>query len=136
MINQPDSKSCTLDKALFQKLVESDKTTEFKICPKISDIHINVRAHERQRVKYATQLLSKSVSDALLYLYEDEYKLQANAIRLFDDFFDVMNSRTMYDSKSNRCGLGESCYINFKKIIDIKLPLRLQHIATQFLSIH
>ena len=113
MINQPDSKSYTLDKALFQKLVKSDKTTKFKICPKISDIHINVRAHERQRVKYATQLLSKSVSDALLYLYEDEYKLQANAIRLFDDFFDVMNSRTMYESKSNRCGLGKSYSYHF-----------------------
>ena len=53
VIKQSDSKSYTLDRALFQKLVDSDKTTEFKICPKISDIHINVHAHVKQGVQYA-----------------------------------------------------------------------------------
>ena len=107
VIKHSESQSFSLNKALFKKLIDDEKTREFRICHKISDIHLNVRGHERQRVKYATQLLSKSVSNALLYLYGDTYKEQANAIRVFDDFFDVMNSRTMFDKKNSRCGLGE-----------------------------
>ena len=111
IIKVSDSDSFTLDKQIFKDLMEDKNSREFKLCPKVSEIHINVRGHERQRVKYATQLLSKSVSDALVYINKEKYENQASAIRVFDEFFDVMNSRTMFDKKSGRCGLGEYNYI-------------------------
>ena len=107
VITHSDTHSLTIDKHLFKELIEKENSREFKICPKLSEIHINVQGHERQRVKYATQLLSKSVSDALIYLYDKKYEDQANTIKVFDNFFDVMNSRTMFADKNLRCGLGK-----------------------------
>ena len=106
-IKLSSSQSFSIGKALFTKLIQDDSKAEFKLCLKLSEIHVNVHGHDRQRVKYATQLLSKTVSDAILYLYEDEFRKQAETIALFDDFFDVMNSRSKFDKKDSRCGLGK-----------------------------
>lgn len=55
------------------------------------------------RVKLATQTLSKSVADALLFLGEDlEYPLfqdvapTAHFIKIFNDLFDICNSKNRF----------------------------------------
>ena len=131
IIKVSDSDSFTLDKQIFKDPMEDKNSREFKLCPKVSEIHINVRGHERQRVKYATQLLSKSVSDALVYINKEKYENQASAIRVFDEFFDVTNSRTMFDKKSGRCGLGEYNYIF--ELIRPEVPRNLGPIKSHFI---
>ena len=106
IIKKSENLSVVLDKNMFVRLIEDDKKREFKLCPKLSDIHVNARGHERQRVKYATQLFSETVAGALEYLYRDEYSEQAKIISLCDSYFDVMNTKQMYDVKKNRCALG------------------------------
>ena len=60
------------------------------------------------------------MSDALVYINKEKYENQASAIRVFDEFFDVMNSRTMFDKKSGRCGLGE--YNSLFELIRPQVP--------------
>lgn len=85
--------------------------TEYGLAYKVSDIHLNVSGQQRQRVKYATQLLSKSCASALQYLGErglltsKNWDATAKFISLVDQWFDVMNSH-MYGDKQERCAFG------------------------------
>ena len=92
---------------MFQNLIDVENLGTLKLCPKLSEIHINVKGHDCQPVKYATQLFSQTVAKALQFVYGETYSEQADVILKLDRFFDVMNSSYTWDSKDWKCGLGE-----------------------------
>jgi len=79
---------------LFQ-LIEKD-CNEIRMCVKLRESHINVRGTDRQRVKYATELFSESVSKSVRYVFPSEETL-SNFILAVDKFFDAFNSRIPHD---------------------------------------
>ena len=107
VIKSSESKTTIISKKMFQNLIDVENIGTLKLCPKLSEIHINVHGHDRQRVKYATQLFSQTVGKALKFLYGETYSEQADIILKLDQFFDVMNSSSAWDAKDYKCGLGE-----------------------------
>ena len=104
----PEGKEVILEKSMFERLIRDDSELgDLKLCPKVGEAHLEVQGHDRQRVKFATQLLSDTVSKALLTLYKEEYREQAQLISVFDKFFDVMDSRTVKHWKPEKCGFGK-----------------------------
>ena len=94
-----------LDVEDFRKILEKDNS-EFRVT-KLSELHLNARNSERQRVRLAKQLLSGSCAKAILFNDDSvEAKAKANAIQLFNDFSDVMDSGSKYHPNKLRCGLG------------------------------
>lgn len=97
------------DECIREMLVKTK--TEYGLAYKVSDVHLNVVGQQRQRVKYATQLLSKSCASAIQYLGErglltsKNWKATANFLSFADQWFDVMNSH-MYGDKQQRCAFG------------------------------
>ena len=69
--------------------------------------------HQRQRVKLATQLLSRTCANAINYLGERKvlksknWKETSDFIFLIDEWFDLLNSRNQYGEigKSNAFGI-------------------------------
>ena len=104
IIKKTENNIC-LSKEIFEQLLISDNG-DFRICPELSEMHINVKGNDRQRVRPATQLFSDTVSKALLFKFGDTYAEQSKIISIVDKWFDVMNSRTKYHYKSDKCGLG------------------------------
>ena len=80
----------------------------FRLCPKLNLNHINVTGNERQRVKYATQLFSNTVSKAMTFKLGDSYSFKANIISIVDSWFDLMYSICKYHFKKNKCALGKT----------------------------
>ena len=91
----------------FEKLMAID-SNELRLCFKLRSDHLKCEGIKRQRVRLATQLLSHTVAKAFLYLFDGiEAKTQHDAILLFNDFFDVCNSRRMNDKAAPlRSGFG------------------------------
>jgi hypothetical protein len=79
---------------------------DFKLCPKLSYIHVNCKGNDRQRVKYAVQLFSDTVAKALKFKFGDEFSAQSEIITTIDTWFDVMNSHCKFHWKNNKCALG------------------------------
>ena len=108
VIKKSDGNCVTLTKEHFCRLIDRDSECgDFRLCYKLSKYHIDVKGSERQRVRTATELLSDTVSKALLFYFSDEMKEQAEIISVVDDWFDVMNSRLKYCAKNKKCGLGK-----------------------------
>ena len=97
----------TLGKDNFEHLIRLDNS-DFKLCPKLTPTHIYVKGSDRQRVRTAAQLFSDTVSKAFIHKFGDDYREQADVIRVIDGWFDTMNSRQRIDKKNNKCGLGKS----------------------------
>ena len=120
-IKQSEKKIVTLTKQHFQELLISDND-DFKLCPKLSVIHLECKGNDRQRVKYAVQLFSDTVSKALTFKFGKSYSEQAEVISTIDAWFDVMDSRTKFHWKNNKCALGvhENEQINvLNKMLDL-----------------
>merc|ERR1719300_2018872 len=80
-----------LAKPHLQTALENDSSpTEFRKAYKIKKEHLECKGNERQRVYLATQLLSSSVSSLMR---QSGMHSQANLLQIFDDFFDVFNSK-------------------------------------------
>ena len=65
VIKQSEKNEIVIKKEMFRQLI-CDDFGDLRYCPKLSFSHIHVRGHDRQRVKTAVQLLSDSVSKALV----------------------------------------------------------------------
>ena len=78
---------------------------EFKICPKLGQLHFDVKGSGRQKVRLAAELLSHSTATALKTLFPHKTK-QAEFIENIDSWFDVMNSRTVFHKKKLACAYG------------------------------
>lgn len=78
------------------KLVNKKRFEGLLLATKIRIRHLNW-AREKMKVKIATQTLSRSVADALLYLNKDpgfhNVEPTASFIQKFNNLFDVFNSR-------------------------------------------
>ena len=62
---------------------------------------------ERQRVRPAIQLFSRTISLAFRQIFGEKYADQAKIIEIIDSWVDVMNSRLPYEWKDLRCALGK-----------------------------
>jgi hypothetical protein len=84
-------------------LYEHQKTNGFTLANKLSKQHIMFEKNP-MKVKYAVQVLSRSVANALLTMSElnAEKFLNVHAtveyLELFDALFDIMNSRSLQQS--------------------------------------
>jgi len=85
------------------KLVNLQEFEQLHVANKIRQRHVNF-SNEKMKVNLAAQVLSNSVSDALTFV-EHDLKLsefsQASATatfcKYFNDIFDLMNSRNLYN---------------------------------------
>lgn len=99
VLNYKDTK---IEWRYLENLVNLQNIEGLHAATKIRNRHL-LWTQEKMKVKIAAQTLSKSVSDALLYLCEDlqieefrEAQETANFIKIMNDFFDILNSRNMF----------------------------------------
>jgi Transposase protein len=88
-----------LDKALIQKLL-SAQNREFCAAYKLKNKHIFLRGRERQNVRTAFQLFSRTTSKALKFAFP-ELNREADFISLINDFSDLCNTRIKIADKHN-----------------------------------
>ena len=107
LIKYSDKPDISLSKEHFQQLISCDGT-DFKLCHKITDSHLDVRGVERQRVRPAMELFSDSVSQSFRQIFGSQAEGQAQVIGIIDSWVDVMNSKFKFEfGKDKRCGLGK-----------------------------
>jgi hypothetical protein len=96
----------TIGKKMIEIIFAKLQNSEVRIAYKLTAMHLYCEKQDRQSVKLATQLFSKSVAMAINLLEPNDQKFTALAtfITLMDDWFDVMNSGSKYDRKELRCG--------------------------------
>ena len=75
----------------------------FKIQP---ETHLYCKKSARQNVRQAAQLLSQTTAKAFTFVFGEEMGTQAEAVQTVNDWFDVMNSRQVYDKKVLGCAYG------------------------------
>ena len=90
----------TIRKEDLEKLLRVEEHNKLKCCFKLTRFHLDCTGSARQRVDLAAQVWSRSTA-ALLEQTRSDKPGSVELIRLFNDFFDVMNSRTKVDDKGN-----------------------------------
>ena len=94
-------------------MYERDKSLPIRCCPRLSDSHINFTGFTKMKVKYATQILSHTVSATIL-MYVSLNALPATAagtaelISNFDKIFDWLNSSLLNSPKCHRRAISEN----------------------------
>lgn len=74
-----------------------------KLASKLTEQHVTVKGQQRQRVNFAAQLISGTVSKALKFLGEhgeikiDNWLEASELIQLINDWFDIFNSSIKRD---------------------------------------
>ena len=92
-----------ITKTTVEKLLALDNG-EFKLCPKLSHVHLTIKGRERQRVFLVTKLFSNTTAEAIRYLFPEEHV--ATFFKLINDSFDILNSRRCVDNKPLASGFG------------------------------
>jgi hypothetical protein len=110
---------------------------EVTIAFKLTERHIYCQQAERQKVRLAAQLFSKSTANALRTLFpNDETKKElAQFVEDVDNFFDIFNSRIPYDkTKPLKCGfrinleIQQQMLLRFKNLINRPLSFGKKHL--------
>ena len=70
-----------------------------KLLPKVTQDHINLTPYSKMTVKYAAQVLSRSVSNVLNEWDPPGAKETAKFCRMIDSFFDLLNVRCLDEGK-------------------------------------
>lgn len=92
--------------SVYQELHNLDCSNIVKMCPKLTEKHLNPNQFEKMRVKYATQIFSRSVAGAIqtcvdLSHFKNNSKAIIHSIKIFtekiDRLFDCLNSRVRDD---------------------------------------
>ena len=86
----------------ISQLVNEDLECGLKLCSKVSMEHINLTPFSRMNVRLAAQVLSESMSVALLNFGPPDAKGTADYCLMFDKFFDCMNVRNSVEHKHKR----------------------------------
>ena len=73
-----------------------------QLCPKITLDHIHLTPYSRMNVRLAAQVLSESVSTALLEFGPPDAKASAEYCLMFDKYFDCMNVRNSIETITKR----------------------------------
>lgn len=68
-------------------------TPGLSILPKLKWEHIELNSYSKMRVDLAAQVLSTTVAEAFLYENKPHTKETERFVRIFDKFFDLMNTR-------------------------------------------
>ena len=104
-------------------MYERDKALTMRCCPKLSDSHMNLTGFTKMKVKYATQVLSHSVSATIL-TYVSLNALPAAAagtaelISNFDKIFNCLNSSSLNSPKCHQRAISENS-IHHKFLTDM-----------------
>ena len=93
-----------INKEDLQKILMMDDK-ELKIHPKLSPLHFNCVNSTRQRVRLAAELISHTTASAVRCLLPNKGPL-ADWIEMFDQWFDIFNSRIPCHKKKMACGFG------------------------------
>lgn len=107
-------------KAAFEKLVEKNYNgLDLQYCHKLTNSHLILSGTERQNVRKAAQLLSETVSKAILYHFP-EYEHVSEFVKTINDGFDVLNSRIGLDP-ANRMKSGYGLFFERQNEALVKL---------------
>ena len=121
--------------ACIREMLTATKT-EYGLAYKLSEMHLNVSGHQRQRVKFATQLLSNTCSSSISYLGEKGllvnryWKETAEFINMVDQWFDIMNSSHKFGDKRSRNAFGVNLceQVNvLHRIAEVISTMRVKH---------
>lgn len=107
---------------------ESNKTT--RMCPKLSERHINTNDFDKQKVRFATQVLSHSCSAAIKTLNEIDPQIfgkyssnalpTANFLEKMDKTFDSLNSKVLFDPRKPHRSALKIDNVPFTYLMEIK----------------
>ena len=81
----------TLSKNDFQKLLDANSGAVYKTLFKLTQNHLDLPGHQKQRVRLATQVLSHSVAKSFLHLAhlsptKQDAEAKHNTVKLFNDW--------------------------------------------------
>ena len=107
----PDGTVCW---SVVQQLYNWERTSTTKVCPKLTSKHIYPNTFEKMRVRFATQIFSKSVVAGIktaidLKILENE-ELAISTSKCFDvldKVFDCLNSKKLFSANPYTCALME-----------------------------
>ena len=86
---------------------------------KLTEKHFQCIGSERQRVKIAAQVFSKSTAEALREADAEEHGKYADFLELWNDFFDVANAtREVHPDNPLKSGYGGPNVVAQKEILD------------------
>lgn len=88
------------EKVHLQNFYELDKNRNIRLAPKLTDIHINPSSFQKMKVKYASQVFSKTVAASMETCVitgslSGEAFDTINFIQSMDNLFDIFNSRPL-----------------------------------------
>lgn len=87
-------------------------STDLRIVHKLTQNHLNIKDPQRQNVKLAAQLFSNSIAKAIQFCAAKDLAGFKNCsavvhmLEIFNKWFDIFNSRTMYGKNSELHGFG------------------------------
>ena len=90
-------------------------------CHKLRERHLNCEGHSRQNVLLVFQLLSRSVSNCLRILGEED---KGTIVGMINDFMDLCNSRRPFHWNPLECGFGlhleeqQKCLERFRQLVE------------------
>ncbi|XP_037929646.1 uncharacterized protein LOC119664178, partial [Teleopsis dalmanni] len=99
---------------VLKELWRREHTAVTKLCPKLTRQHIFPKNFEKMKVKFATQLFSRTVHAAIKTVVEtdgftnsskEDALATANFVEKMDKIFDYMNSTTLYSKNPFCCAL-------------------------------
>jgi hypothetical protein len=93
-----------LQKSDFDRIITSDKE-ELKSCFKLTPRHLNPKGRELTRVRPALQIFSHTTAAAYKKVFPNR-PVQADFIEMMNDWFDLMNSRTIQEAQRKKKPLG------------------------------
>lgn len=95
-------KGASINKMCLEELLTLNEK-DLKICHKLSRAHLDAKGAQRQNVKLAVQIFSNRNALALRWcgqnnlLTSTQWKLTSEVLKLFNDWFDIFNSRLKYN---------------------------------------
>lgn len=90
-----------IDKTYLEEILRFNKG-ELKIAHKLSHAHLEVKGSQKQKVNLAAQIFSNTNAKAIHWCGEQgllkstQWKETANVLQLFNDWFDLFNSKLKY----------------------------------------
>ena len=109
-------------------MYERDKSQTIRSCPKLTNKHVHLTGFTKMKVKYATQILSHTVSATIL-TYSSLGALPSTAagtavlVANFDKIFDCLNSSTLNSPKEHRRPITEKS-VHHKFLSDMLLFIK------------
>ena len=101
----------TLTKSAVEQFLALGETSDLKMGHKITQHLIDVKRSQRQKVKWAAKLFSRTTANVIKYCGENNlindpnFNLLANFVELVNDWFDLFNTNSKY-SRTGVVGYG------------------------------